>query len=427
LLGCCTHIDIIPVRLAERMSGMLPNAALVTKTSLADAARAIEDPASLTLASFFDLCSVLEASVLLDQLQAIESPDALPDARLTAELRRRGILIEFQPSISRTELRRLVLRLPEELYTRMLPTFWEQAEEPDGSLVPHGGDDERAAGVTDQTGALNGIDYTAGLDALLRQVDQMIDIHSLKNDVKERALRSNGYLVVAAANGLDYFPDYDRMPFVLGTVRALYRSLPIELYQRIAKSLGESLHGTDVIAEWTLDATLPIPPISAIVLHRANTLDEVPEKLLEVRSELTGYRAHFATFKAELHNVEDARSRARLLKKYRALLETASGPNNDVMSVTEMLNLAQNMVMVAAAPQLPTSYAAALVIQPLDWIRRWWARRPLVVLFRLDGKLPRISEYRGLISKHWGQHADEQLLEDAAAHPAAIRRLLDQS
>ena len=33
-------------------------------------------------------------------------------------------------------------------------------------------------------------------------------------------------------------------------------------------------------------------------------LDEVPEKLLEVRSELTGYRAHFATFKAELHNVD---------------------------------------------------------------------------------------------------------------------------
>ena len=94
----------------------------------------------------------------------------------------------------------------------MLPTFWEQAEEPNGTRVRHDGDDERAPWATDQTGALDGIDYTAGLDALLRQVDQMIDIPSVKNDVNERALRSNGYLAVAAANGLDYFP-ITPMPF----------------------------------------------------------------------------------------------------------------------------------------------------------------------------------------------------------------------
>lgn len=125
----------------------------------------------------------------------------------------------------------------------------------------------------------------------------------------------------------------------------------------------------------------------------------MPERLLEVRSEFANYRRYFADFKAELQAADKVTERKKLQRLYQQLLETASGPQPEIASTQEMLNLAEKVVTLAAAPQLPTSYSAMLLAQPVEWIRRWWRNRPLAVLFRLDGKLPRLSEYRALIEK----------------------------
>lgn len=85
-------------------------------------------------------------------------------------------------------------------------------------------------------------------------------------------------------------------------------------------------------------------------------------------------------------------------------------------SLTEMLNLTENIVKAAVSPALPASYGALLLTQPADWIRRWWRRRPLTILFRLDSKLPRLSEYQQLVAKLWGEQAASRVLDQAIDH-----------
>jgi hypothetical protein len=382
------------------------NVALVTQTLVGNAGTALSRPEALSLPLFLDLCALCEAVVLLDRLEALDAADEC-DTVLGRRLGGEGLYRTFRPALSPGELRRVLLRLPDELAKRITL----DAVDP-GAAV-------------DATGAVTGLDYTTGLNNLLAQVDALGGYASSKDaPVKERMYRGNGYLLVAAAHGLDYFPDFDRVPFVAGTLQKTYRSLPRRLYDQVSESLDEPLNGGDLVAEWAAMSTIPIPPISALVLSRAASLDDVPEQLLRVRGEFRRYRRYFGDFKADLRNADTIRERRRLLAKYQALLAEASGPDRETVSLTEMLNLTEKAVKAAAGPALPTSYGALLVTQPVDWIRRWWQRRPLAILFRLDSKLPRLSEYRQLVGKLWGEEAGRLLLGQIPDHGARLRALM---
>ena len=382
------------------------NVALVTQTLVANASTVLSRPETLTLPLFLDLCALCEAAVLLDRLEALDAPEECGTV-LGRRLGGEGLYRTFRPALSPEELRRVLLRLPDELAKRITL----DAVDP-GPAV-------------DAAGAVTGLDYTTGLNNLLAQVDALGGYASSRDaSVKERMYRGNGYLLVAAAHGLDYFPDFDRVPFVAGTLQKTYRSLPRRLYDQVSESLDEPLTGGDLVAEWAAMSTIPIPPISALVLSRAASLDDVPEQLLRVRDEFRRYRRYFGDFKAALGNADTIRERRKLLAKYQALLAEASGPGRETVSLTEMLNLTEKAVKAAAAPGLPTSYGALLVTQPVDWIRRWWQRRPLAILFRLDSKLPRLSEYRGLVGKLWGEEAGRLLLGQVPDHGARLRALM---
>jgi hypothetical protein len=171
-------------------------------------------------------------------------------------------------------------------------------------------------------------------------------------------------------------------------------------------------------------STIPIPPVSALVLARAASLADVPDQLLRVRDEFGRYRRYFGDFKADLQAADTIRERRKLLRRYQSLLAEASGPHREAVSLTEMLNLTEKVVKAAAAPALPTSYGALLVTQPVEWIQRWWRRRPLAILFRLDSKMPRLPEYQQLVGRLWGAEAGHRLLDQVADHGAGLRAVL---
>ncbi|MFD7730577.1 hypothetical protein ACFV6F_09380 [Kitasatospora phosalacinea] len=358
---------------------------------------AISSAAPLSLKAFQDLCTLCEALVLLDEVQAIDAVDRQPSA-LAERLEREGLFRTFRPTLSRDQLRRLSFQLPEELVNRsILPGRPEANGDPDAPLFP-----DTAAMPTD-------------LDDLVAQVDNMVGWASSGETGSDRAYRSNGYLITAAAHGLDYFPDFERAGFTAGTLRKVYRSLPMKLYERVAASLDEPLTGADVIAEWSAIPTIPIPPVSALVLGRAASPAALPEAILGVRADFARYRRYFADFKVELSEADTIAERSRLRRKYQALLKEASGENHEAVSLSGMLNLTENAVKAAASPAAVTSYGALLLTQPIDWIHRWWRRRPLAILFRMDSKLPRLDEYRTLVAGLWGDEAAEQVLDQAAA------------
>jgi hypothetical protein len=402
---------------------------LVTNTLVASASDALTHSIDVTLRHFLDLSSLLESSVLLDNLQVLPSSDNLPKSPLTNVLWKEGILTELTPIFTRRRLSREILGLPRELFERLNMSPGESlvdVEAVRGSFV---GMDRKVDGHDrrlDEVGAYVGIDYTRDLDGLLAQIDQVATFPSLNREsVRTRIYRSNAYLVLAAMHHLDYFPDFERVPFTAGILRDLYQSLPTQVYERISAALDEPVSVGQLSRQWRLDGTIPIPPITSIVLDRANTLAEVPEILLEVRSEFASFRRDFRLLKTKLETAPTVREHQREVQKQKALLEVASGTQREFVSIGNMLSLGENLVNVVAAPASPTSYASSLIIQPIDWIRRWWLRRPLAVLFRMDSKLPRLADYRLLIEKHWGRRIDDELLKQYVKHAHDIRRLLD--
>lgn len=396
------------------------NTALVTKTLVHNASRVVEDPGTLDLPSFLDLCGFMDSCVILDGLQAIESSDVLPSFALSTRLQAEGLLTEFQPTLSRADLQRVAFQLPEVLARQVPGDFWTvpAGQPPEG--------DDRPPQIIDEAGALRAVEYSDRVGDLYAQLSQMAHLPSLPHgaSTQQRLQRSVGYLIVAAANGLDYFPDFDRAPFVKSILDRTYHSLPVQLYQHVAEALGEPLGKDELVAEWTLRTQVSIPPASALVLGRSRSLDEVPERLLEVRSEFADYRRYFADFKVNLQGADTIPERKKLRRRYQELLEMASGPRPEIASAEEMLNFAEKAVALGVAPQMPTSYSALLLLQPIEWIRRWWRQRPLAILFRLDGKLPRLSEYRTLIEKLWGVQISDQILEQYTAHAYAVRHLM---
>jgi hypothetical protein len=400
------------------------NVALVTKTLVHNAARTIEAPAALTWPAFLDLSSLCEATVILDRLMAIDSSDVLPSFELTGVLRQAGLLEEFVPKISPTELEWTLSRLPQSIQEALLPPMAASAVNPDAAKAI---DDLRDDRILDEAGAVTRVDYEPGFDDLITRLQRVPTYPSLdpRVDVSLRMLRSTLYLVTATAHGMDYFPDFDRAPFVPATVKRLYESLPMQLYDRIAAALqGHEADGHELVSEWTLETTLPIPPVTAIVLSRSASVDEIPARLLAVREEFSSYREHFRRFKAELRAADTLKERRRLRRKYQQLLEAASSPDAEIVTAQEVLNLAEKTVKAAAAPQMPTSYSAELLTQPAEWLRRWWLRRPLAVLFRIDSKLPRLPEYRNLIARLWGTRIDDRVLAEVAAHGRHVRELM---
>jgi hypothetical protein len=410
MMARCTWVQGWFVVMAEQQL----NRALVTKTLVFNAASAVSGDRRVTLGLFLDLCSLCEATVILDDLRTMESSDALPRSSLTSTLMAEGILSEFRPTVSQRDLQRLLLRLPEALTRRLSVDSYT--------------DDLRDNAILADSGAVEGIRYDVGVTELVTQLDEIVTYPSLRDadiDPRTRMLRSNGYLVEASTNGIDYYPDFDRAPFVNAVLKTLYRSLPRQLYERVAEALGtDSIGKEQLVREWTLDTTLPIPPVTATVLQRSRSRDEIPSRLLEVRGEFENYRRHFREFRGELQAADTLKERRRLHKKYEALLTAASGPDAEIVSAAEMLNFGQNVLKAGLAPTMPTSYSAGLITQPIDWIKRWWQRRPLAILFRLDSKMPRLSEYARLIERLWDEKIQDEIVSDYIAHAAQIRRLM---
>lgn len=405
------------------------NEGLITKTLAASANRAVNQSDEFSLRDFLDLSSLLECCVLLDEVKVLRSPDSLPDSPLTSTLINHGIMTELGSTVERRELIRTIAGLPQELFDRLDLGPLEELIDVAGLAAATGLetplvdiDDRRI----DEVGAFTGVDYSSGLGGLVDQLDRITTYPSIEGGfVRTRVYRSNAYLMVAALHGLDYFPDFERAPFVAGTLRSLYRSLPVQVYERVAAALNSSPTDGQLAREWRLEGTVPIPPITAVVLDRARTPAQIPSALLEVRDEFVKFRRQFGSMKQELHCAERLSDRRRLLEKYSRLLAAASGPGSEFVTAGEMLNVGEKLVKVGANPLSPTSYSAALLAQPAEIIRRWWLRRPLAILFRLDSKIPRISEYRFLVEKHWGRRVDEALIEQYLKHAHDVRRLMD--
>jgi hypothetical protein len=405
------------------------NRALITNTALLDAS-AILDGKSLyglssgqemeyyvsRICSFLALC---EAICLLDNAYVLATPNR-GCSNFISTLRAAEVVSDFTPNYNRDELRQYYRTMPLDVRTflgsKVYGSFWKNYY----ASFPNLPADWTPSHLPKHETSADPLHLWHTL-ILAPQKMSGPDVRP-----RDHILRGIAYVIISSIERMDYFPDAYRSPYVQAFLGTLYRSLSVTLYERVASALEDSISiGDEHI--WPLSIDLPIPPVGALVLGRAKSTKDIPEALLEVRSEFAQYRRYFSDFKEALRTAESFKDRRRLVNRYRRLLAMAAGEKSESVTATEVLEVGGAALKAALAPASPVSYSGVLMSLPIDRLKNWWQKRPLSIVYRLDSKLPQIEEYNGLVGKHWGDSVANGFHAHAIRRVELTRRLLDQS
>ena len=115
-----------------------------------------------------------------------------------------------------------------------------------------------------------------------------------------------------------------------------------------------------------------------------------------------------------LKNPSSIDEKLKAINERESLLEQVSRDYKDkeIISFKEGLDFAKKFIEPINAPMDPTLYSLKLILQPVEWLQEWWLRRPVYPLFRVDKKVKKMGQYSELISKHWGETAKAEALND---------------
>lgn len=419
------------------------NSCLVTKTLLYNAARIIDDADSFTLDRFFDLSALIEAVILFDELTAIESSNVLPAFELTTQLCDRGVLKEHPPYFP--EFGEWINQLPDFVKAESIETFWEKGKQP--SLQPRlqhrghyrkndfrpgeGRDYDKDGHILPNSLVMVGAKDSKinPIEGLTEWINDLAFYPSATDDVRASAFyirRTIGYLLVAMGNRVDYFPDSLRIPYVASYMERIYRSLSREVYAKVADVLETDLKTIDA---QTKSRTFPIPPFTALVLSEASSREAIPWAILELRDKLAPFRDNLSEID---HRLKNGRSLDEKLKSYMRREElfkelVRNEKQNEFISFKEGIEFVGQLAKPIADIANPTSYSSALIAQPVEWLQRWWLRRPIQPLFRLDRKVRQLAGYDTLIRKHWGYQITEDMVKRFEDHASAVEEIFTMS
>lgn len=426
------------------------NDTLITKTLLYNASLIIDHPEHFTLDRFFDFSSLCDASILFDELKAIDSSNVLPSFSLTKKLTGNKVINIFKPCFSPHDVKKIIDKLPSFIMRNSIPTFWENRIEPlMKDLITnkynkniykgdHVVDDVRPIDTkyTDYSSStLNtpvseifselSREHHTPLEKLMRKIDWINELHWYSSPSVEARVsstyirRSIGYLLVAMTCKIDYFPDFLRIPPIMAYIEKMYKSLSRELYKKISQSLKTDLK---VIENETKSTSFPIPPFTALILEQAGSLDDIPTVLLNLRSEFSLFRKNLFKIENELRSITSIDEKMNVLKRKKQLFEELSKSfnNNEAITFKESIDLAQKLTKPLFKPFDPDSYSAAIVTKPLEWIRSWWLKRPILPLIRIDAKVRKIDNYHAQIQKLWGLKIEQKILDQYKKHADVI-------
>ena len=240
---------------------------------------------------------------------------------------------------------------------------------------------------------------------------------------RERLLRGNGYAFLAVAQGMDYFPDYARVPTVAAFMEDLRTSIAETLYRSASKPIIEIL---DAAGGWPETFPVTIPPLAAIVLDRAKTKEDIVTELMVLRDEFAPLRRQVKTLRMQLIEAESISARRSLLRDFQRITEELGGSEKESISISEGIDLSASAFRAVVNPADSGAWAS-LLKRPISAVSEWWRHRPYAILFRLDSKIPNLDKYGSLIAKHWGNAAEERISLELARYTYRVRSVMDQS
>ena len=146
-----------------------------------------------------------------------------------------------------------------------------------------------------------------------------------------------------------------------------------------------------------------------------------------MRYELSSFRKRINELEVCRVNAATIKERLSLQKKkmdmFKEIAKHTAHP--ELVSIVESVDFFEQMLKPISSLGDPTSFSAAIFKQPVEWIKRWWIRRPITPLFRIDQKVRNIDRYEQLLQKFWSVRST-LLPEGYQQHTKMIQEILQK-
>ena len=188
-------------------------------------------------------------------------------------------------------------------------------------------------------------------------------------------------------------------------------SIREEIYQRLTSALRTAV---DKVAQEFEGVTVFVPPISALVLHRAS-------RSAEITSEALALRAEYTAFRRKMHELDNDRLQARSLNERMKALRHLERLGKEVarpfdqpsqMKLEAVLRYIPDAADLAANPTNPTGWARLLLNMPTEKLINWYRRRPVAKLVRTARSVGALPDYGSLLAKHFGEQVAWRTLRE---------------
>lgn len=401
----------------------LAGSALVTNTMIGEASRLlardfsredIQDPpdydryeswARNYAYPLIDLCSLIDAIVLHDQLYTLPcqmNPEAA-DLELRSSLIGSGIVQELDTSARGQAIADVILgglaQIKDvEAVTEGYVDF-EARVKTEIAAILHGPEDIDNGLVPLSPGRELGLHSFEGAG---RSVIAAIEYGSSgAYEDGTSLLRDMYYVYAAEAFRLPYWPQMGRIEFAKHFPNRFDKDTRTALYQKMAGALKATV--ADVAADFE-ESIAYIPPFASLVLERSSKPADIIIQIFDLRAEMRALRERLSQLENERLVAASLAERRALIQKRSELLAQMSKAfeRTDSVRFQNIIRYIPDLIQPALNPMDPTKYSANLLLQPVEWILRWWRKRPVSMFLDVSGRVAKMHDYKDLVTKVFG-------------------------
>lgn len=384
--------------------------------------------ATFNLSSFEDFNKLIEAVILYDRVVLL-GDYALPDGPISRVMKNEQIV----DTLTDVALRDIIAR-PE--VTR---TFTESIRYAFGEEAVNA-EDAQPSNLISNRISPNWFDQFS-YNALYEEVVEFgrrdhASIDALRVWLKDHiyATRVNGghfsyiarslvYSAVADHAGMDYAPDFLRLPLAAMSFGKCNEAVPKKLYDALCEKLESEIEALVLLG---MPVAIFIPPLTARLLDRADSVGRLPAELLALRQEFASIRVSYNAFTALLSDPtvsihEKISARQRLFQDITGMME-----RNDVAGSLNLKVLWDKLAGAEAgadgvSSKLSLSGAVSVLLDEFVKSRKMGRAR---ALFDLWTDTVKMKNYGTLIEKAFKTKIDPKEVETLRVYSGAIRKLV---
>jgi hypothetical protein len=205
-------------------------------------------------------------------------------------------------------------------------------------------------------------------------------------------MRTFMYWRASAHLNLPFYPSLRRLPQYYLITNSIGEAVQDAVYGAVAESFKATV---SEVYEHDLQLPLYLPPSLSLFLEYLRDGSDISLALQRLRADFKPLRTALARL------AEDSRQ-AATLGELRAIKQRFSQISEDLRSpgqtttaaaIDQALDIAPRLASALVNPLDVRSYSTALVKTPVEWVRRWWLRRPYRLVFKLKDRLLAVRDY----------------------------------